>query len=927
MHLQKIYAARYFLCFSILLLSWQSHVQAQHIPQLYRLRTELLTNPEGIDETHPRLSWEILSEARSVRQTAYQILVASSAEKLRNNQGDLWNSGKVASDQSVHISYKGTRLKSRMRCFWKVKVWTNQYETTWSEPASWSMGLLHYNDWEGRWIGLDRSFSWDHEGKFSQLSARHFRREFTTEDKKIDHAQVYIMGVGLYELYINGQKVGDQVLAPAPTDYTQSVLYNTFEVTDMLKTGENAVGTLLGNGRYYTMRQDYKPYKIKTFGYPKMLLQLEITFTDGSRQVITTSDQWKVNPDGPIRSNNEYDGEIYDARKEMPAWTTTGFEDSTWMDAEYVQEPRGTFKAQMNEPMKVVDSLNPVSINRLDSNTYILDMGQNMVGWLQMKVRGGNAGDTVSLRFAETLQENGALYVENLRDAKVTDLYIQKGREEVTWEPTFVYHGFRYVEIKGYPGTPLAKDFTGKVINDALQTTGTFETSNETLNQIYHNAYWGIRGNYKGMPVDCPQRNERQPWLGDRATGSHGESFIFGNAKLYRKWMQDIEEAQKADGAIPDVAPAFWRYYSDNITWPGTYLVIADMLYQQYGDRRVIEKHYPSMKKWLDYMGNNYLTDHILTKDKYGDWCVPPESQELIFSKDPSRKTDGALMATAYYYRLLELMQKFACLLDQPEEAAVFSARAKLVKEAFNHTFLNKETGQYGNNTVTANILPLSFGMTPPEQEQAVFQNIIERTLNEFDGHISTGVIGTRWLMRGLTHHGRADIAYQIATNRDYPSWGYMLEQGATTIWELWNGDTADPAMNSRNHVMLLGDLIIWFYEDLAGIRTDPENPGFKKILMEPEMIEGLDHVSASYHSVHGLIRSNWKKEKKKFRWQVSIPANTSAILHIPAQSAKHVRESAQTLEKAEGVRFLKMERGKAILEVGSGDYAFTSTF
>lgn len=900
--------------------------------QLSNLRCELLHNPQGIDVLNPRLSWELSGDRRGLEQTAYHILVASSAEKLAAGEGDLWDSGKVDTSQSVQVAYAGKPLKSRDECYWKVKTWTQNGESDWSEPAHWSMGLLHYVDWGSRWIGLDRAFPWDREDQWSRLSARYFRKEFNTseneengEAKDIVKAKAYIMGLGLYELYINGERIGDQVLAPAPTDYTQGVKYNTFDITDQVKVGTNAVGTVLGNGRYYTMRQDYKPYKIKTFGYPKMLIVIDIEYTDGSRQTIKANDSWKVTADGPIRSNNEYDGEEYDARKEMPGWNQVGFDDSEWLKAEYVQEPRGDFEAQMNEHMRVVETIKPVSIRELKPGVHIMDMGQNMVGWVKMKVS-GQRGDSVKLRFAESLQESGELFVANLRDARVTDVYTLKGEGEESWEPSFVYHGFRFVEISNYPGTPTVDDFEGRVVNDDMQETGTFESSNKTLNQVYQNAYWGIRGNYKGMPVDCPQRNERQPWLGDRTTGAYGESFLFGNAKLYAKWLDDIEQSQKADGSIPDVAPAFWRYYGDDVTWPGTYLTVANMLYEQFGDQRSVEKHYDSMKKWIYYMRDRYMNDYTIAKDRYGDWCVPPESKELIHSQDPARKTDGEVLATATYYYMLDLMQRFAHITNQPQDAKEFAALAEKVKEAFNEKFYDPEKKQYSNNTVTANILPLSHGMVPEGDRDGVFQNIVDKTMIENNGHISTGVIGTQWLMRGFTNNGRPDIAYQIATNRTYPSWGYMAENGATTIWELWNGNTANPGMNSQNHVMLLGDLLVWYYENLAGIKTDKEHPAFKQIEMKPLMIEDLDYVNASYHSLHGLIKSSWKKDGQQFSWNISVPGNSKAIVHIPAGSKNELTEGGKKLSRVEGVKFLRMEDGRAVLEVGSGDYSFAAS-
>lgn len=887
---------------------------------LQNLRCELLVNPKGIDVVQPALSWEFDTGLRGVAQTAYQVLVASTKEKLLRNEADLWNSGKVISNQSIHRLYGGKVLQSRTECFWKIKSWTNKGETAWSEPAFWSMGLLDEKDWNARWIGLDSAFAWDSVSKFARLSARYFRKEFSSS-KNIKKATAYIAGLGLYELYMNGQRIGNQVLAPVPTDYSKSVFYNTFDVTASLQKGANAMAAVLGNGRFFTMRQNYKPQKWHNFGYPKMLLQLEIEYVDGSKQKIVSDESWKLTTEGPIRTNNEYDGEEYDATKELVDWNRPGFDDNKWQKVRFVKSPGGVLRAQMTANMKVMETILPKEVRELSSEKFIIDMGQNIAGWIKMKVQ-GQRGLKVTLRFAETLQNNGELFVANLRDAKVTDVYTLKGGEEEIWEPSFVYPGFRYVELTGYPSVPSLKNFEGRVVYDEMETTGSFETSNATINGIHRNAYWGIRSNYKGMPVDCPQRNERQPWLGDRSTGAYGESFLFDNGTLYTKWLDDIQQAQKETGSIPDVAPNFWYYYKDNMTWPGTYLMIANTIYNQYGNLYPLKKHYPFMRKWLSYMREKYMKNYILAKDSYGDWCVPPESLQMIRSRDSLRTTDGALIGTAYYYYFLSLMQRFANLLDKPAEAKEYAVLSLNIKEAFQKKFYNANTKKYSNNTVTANILPLSFGLVSKDLEKTIFQNIVDKQ-KENGGHISTGVIGTQWLMRGLSANGRPDLAYQLATNKTYPSWGYMLENGATTIWELWNGNTADPGMNSGNHVMLLGDLMVWFYENLAGIKTDTEKPGFKRIVMNPCLPDSLDFVKASYHSVHGLVKSEWKKEEGGFKWNISIPANTTALVYLPANSPGEITESGKSVSSSEGVRYLRNEGGRQLFEIGSGQYEF----
>jgi alpha-L-rhamnosidase len=733
------------------------------------------------------------------------------------------------------------------------------------------MGLLAAADWKARWIGYDAGFPWDSISKFSRLSARYLRKEFDMGNP-VRRATLYIAGLGHYLAFVNGHTVGDQVLAESPTDYTRSVKYNSYDVTADCREGVNAIGVVLGNGRYFTMRPIYKPKKIKEFGFPKLLLQLDIEDSGGRHHLIVSDSSWKFTADGPILTNNEYDGEEYDATKEFGDWTSPGFADSKWLPARYTIAPSGVLSAQMDQPIKVMKTIAPVGVHQQRPGVWILDMGQNMAGWLQLRVK-GERGRRIVLRYAETLKPDGDLNTANLRDAKVTDTYTEKGKGEEVWHPVFVFHGFRYVSVTGWPGTPVAGDFEGQVVYDALPTIGRISTSDTLLNHIIRNAWWGINANYKGMPIDCPQRNERMPWLGDRSAGALGESYLFDNEALYAKWLDDIAASQKPDGSLPDVAPAYWNYYSDNMTWPGAYLSVADMLYEQFGDLEPVRRHYASMRKWLWYMRTNYARDGLMTKDKYGDWCVPPESPQLIHTRDSARITDGRLIATAYYYHFLGLMAKFAGLIHRHDE---YSAQATIVKAAFNRQFLHD--GGYSNNTVTANLLPLCFGMVPRKVRSAVVARLVERVAS--DGHIATGVIGTGWLMHGLTEIGRPDLALRLAVNKEYPGWGYMVEQDASTIWELWNGNTADPAMNSQNHVMLLGDLLTWCFRDLAGIA--PADAGYRKIRMQPVFPAGLDSVTASYDTPYGVITSEWRREGGHISWQISVPPNTRAIVHFP---------------------------------------------
>ncbi|MFT3738123.1 MAG: family 78 glycoside hydrolase catalytic domain [Breznakibacter sp.] len=890
--------------------------------EVHNLRAESQVNPIALPVAQPRFGWELSGGGRGIWQTGYRILVASSPEKLVANVGDLWDSGQTNDNASINVIYAGKPLRSRTRAWWKVKVWANGQESPWSQTSEFGIGLLNYNDWNGRWIGLDKTMPWDEESQYSKLSARYFRKEFTPKSA-IKRAVVHLIGLGMYQLRINGQKVGNDVLAPLPTDYHKSVLANTYDVTSLLGTGNNALGVVLGNGRYYTMRQRYKQYKIKSFGYPKLLFQMEVEYTDGTHEKVVSNDTWKVCADGPIRSNNEYDGEIYDATKELSGWDKPMYDDAHWMAPQLVQAPEGMPVPQPSPNMKVMELVKPQNIKCLNDSVWMVDMGQNMAGWLRINIQ-GNRGDTVTLRFAERLNGDGSLYLEPLREAKATDTYICKGEGAEIWEPAFVYHGFRYVEVTGVR-SPKAEQFTGCVVYDEMAVTGHIQTSDDLLNQIYRNSYWGIRSNYKGMPIDCPQRDERQPWMGDRAMVTLGETFMFDNQLLYAKWMDDIAQSQKMDGALPDMAPAYYRYYSDNMTWPGAYLITADILYSQFGDACPIKKYYASMKKWLSYMQDRYMVDYILSRDGYGDWCVPPEASELIHTQDPLRRTDGKLISTAYFFHFMGLMQKFAKVSGNDADVPGYRQLADSVCMAFNRKYYDAKESLYDNNTVTANLLPLVFGMVPQGGSEKVFANIIEKIVRQNNSHVTTGLVGTQWLMRGLTKYGRSDVAYRLATNDGFPGWGYMVANGATTIWELWNSDTANPKMNSHNHVMMLGDLISWMYEDLAGIKS--ASPGFKTLEMKPEYVDGLEHVKASFRSGHGLVESEWEQTFDHFSWKIAIPANTKATVYIPVRSGAVITENGRPVEQVTDVAYLRREGLYAVYGIGSGTYCFESRY
>ena len=860
------------------------------------------TNPNVEQQFHeqalatnqPRFSWNYETTENEVVQQNYHIIVATTAENAQNGIGDLWDSSVVPSNQMLYIPYAGKTLQSRDKAYWKVVTTVTtkgKKAKVESEVKSFEISLLNQDDWQAKWIGHE--FEDDVLVGKTRLAARYLRKDFALKND-IKEAWLYVCGMGVYSADLNGSEVApEELLKPTLSWYSKRVYFNTYDVTEMLNSGDNAIGIILEGGRYTSIRyNEANPNWDGTnhvfgFGIPRLLLQLEVTYKDGKKETVVSDETWKITNQGPIRTANEWDGETYDENFDLGDWNKANYDDNAWLQAELVEAPEGELSAQPNPNITVMEKLKPISLFQKGDKWY-LDMGQNMVGFIDMKAHGQQPGDIITLRFAELLTPDSLLYTANLRSSENTDHYIVANNSQLEWHPMFVYHGFRYVEISGLRETPNLDDFEGWVIYDEMPVTGSFETSNEIINAVYHNAYWGIRGNYRSMPTDCPQRDERLGWTGDRTTGNYGESYIFDNHQLYAKWLSDGDDSQWDNGSLANVIPPYWRGYTDNMTWPGAMVTVTDMLYTRFGDTEPIRQHYAAWKKWILHMKNDYMRAGLMPRDTYGDWCMPPESLELIHSSDPNRITESTVISTPFYCYLCGKMAKFAEILGFDEDVNFFQQEITTTTIAFNDKYFNRVTGVYANNTVTANILPLWFGMVPKGLENKVLESIVDKTINECGGHVSTGVIGIQQLMRCLTEYGRGDLAFKIASNDTYPSWGYMYRNGATTIWELWNGNTADPAMNSGNHVMLLGDLILWEYEYLGGIRA--LEPGYSKIQLKPYPIEGLDFVNCSYNSVSGRIESHWKRAGNHFEWDIVIPANTTAEVCLPTANGYEVK-------------------------------------
>ena len=790
---------------------------------------------------------------------------------------------------------------------WKgIDGWEEKYAQTGFDDAAWKNAVKAIDFGQAPWSNVQTSVD------RPSPPARYLFKSWKPK-AKVASATVYIAGLGYYELHYGDIKIGDHRLDPVLTDYDKRVPYVTYKIDPKIFEQSNTQGfrVTLGNGRYYAPRLTDPTFTL-TYGFPKMLFQFEVKYQDGSTEMVISDESWGLFTDGPIRDNNDYDGEIFDARKKIAP---------PKRKAELVDAPKGKLVAQMMPPMRVLEEIEPLSVTEIKPGVWIYDFGVNLVGAPLFKpLAGQNAGTRRTLpgrwalransgslpegaefvlRFAETLvpdgPHKGELYTANLRGALCRDIYIADGSEHAGTEyiPTFTYHGFRYAELtvrnvpEGFTYKPNKETLTAQWINTDLPIIGKFKTNNSTINSIFQNVVNGTRGNYLSIPTDCPQRDERQGWQGDRAGESFGEMMVFDNVTLYSKWLSDIEDSQRDDGNLSDACPNFWPLYSSNVTWPSAFTIVPQSLYTLYGDRRPIERHYEGMKRWLIGHLGQFVKDDIIDKDTYGDWCVPPEKPEMIHSQDPARKTSKAVLATTYYIHNLDLLTQYAQMLGKDDEAVGFAQKAAAMRKAFNEQFLNRETGQYDNGTQTSCVLPLSFGIVPGDMKEKVFAALVNNIENVTERHIGTGLIGGQWLNRVLTEFGRADLSFQFTTNTTYPSWGYMVKQGATTVWELWNGNTADPAMNSGNHVMLVGDLIIWYYESLAGIKADPAKPGFEHIVMKPQMIAGLNSVDAEINTVKGLVRSSWKVSGKRFRWNITIPVGSTATVYLP-DSTKH---------------------------------------
>ena len=882
--------------------------------RIQTLKTEYAECPIGLDVPNPRLGWTLVSSRRGKKQSAYHIIVSSNRERLDRLEGDLWDSGIVQSDASQHVEYAGKPLRSGQTCYWKVRVWDEQgAPSEWSDAAYWVMGLLSpREEWVAEWLDKPRDLS--HEPEL--LRPAYLRRTFRLRSG-IRRAFVYATALGDYALFINGRRINDH-FAPGWTDYAKRLQYQTIDVTDLLNDGDNAFGIILGAGWYAgTVGMS----GTRWYGNrPAASMQLVVDYADGTRETVCTDAGWKAS-DGPLLYSDHIMGECYDATREFPGWTEPGFDDSGWSAPDIQPRYTGELVAQVDPPVKIMMTLKPRSVTRTDRGTFIFDMGQNMVGWTELRVR-GPAGTKVTLSHAEMLKPDGTLYIENLRDAVQQDHYILRGDPDgERYEPHFTYHGFRYVELIGYPGEADLDTITGKVVHSATPRTGWFECSHDMINRLYSNILWGQRGNFLSVPTDCPQRDERLGWTGDAQIFIRTASYNMDVARFFTKYMDDVTDAQLDTGAFPDVAPdGGWIWFKttkkperwlapDNAGWGDAGIIIPWTMYLVYGDKRILERKYPAMVRFMDYLHAGAVEYIRPDYGDYGDWLS-------INSVTPNE-----VVATAYFAYDAHLMSRIADVLGCAEDAARYRELFLNIRDAFNRTFVDGE-GRIKGNSQTVYILALRFNLLTGERKEQAVRHLTEDIIAH-DNHLTTGFLGVGHLLPVLSDHGHDELAYTLLKQETFPSWLYPITQGATTIWERWDSWTEHkgfgPARtNSMNHYAL-GSVGEWLYRYMAGIDTSDKQPGYKHLRIAPRIGGGMDHVRAEYETLYGLVCSGWQIEDGRCTVDVTIPVNATAEIVLPAPDREHITVAAG----AEAIRQIAADGGRTVIHVGSGDYRF----
>ena len=892
----------------------------------YALRCEYLVNPLAVDTTRPRLSWVLSADGRGRRQTAYRILVASSPDLLAQEQGDLWDTGRVPGDQTCHIAYAGRALGEGQRAWWTVCVWDEaDRPSPAAEPAWWERGLTQ-DGWHGTWIGLDvwqgvhmpamppPGEARDAGAALAGLIPSPYLRSVVHIAGTPRRARVYVTAKGLYELHVNGTRVGDRLLTPGWTDYDRRIQYQAYDITDLVRPGENVLGAVLAPGwysGYVGMGERCRHYGSS----PQLLLEGRVEYADGQVQVLCSGADWSGSF-GALRHADLLMGEHCDARLALPDWDRAGTPAGEWRPARATPRTGTPLVADLAEPVRIVEELVPVALTAAGPGTVIVDLGQNIAGWVRLRVRGA-AGTRIQLRFAEVLTAAGALYVENLRAARATDVFVLAGTGEEVYEPRFTFHGFRYVEVTGYPGTLTAECITGCAVASHTPPAGTFTCSSALVNQLQHNIQWGQRGNFLSIPTDCPQRDERLGWTGDGQVFVGTACYNRDVAAFYTKWMQDVVDGQAANGAFPEVAPRLVVLHDGSPAWGDAGVIVPWTLYRAYADTALVRRHYAAMTRWMDFLAQanpDYLRLGRLGNN-FGDWLAL------------DAVTPSDVLATAYWAYDAKLMAELAAAIGEPADAQRYAALFGRIKAAFIAAYVD-EAGHVAGQTQTAYVVALHMDLLPAHLRAAAAGHLVA-DITRRDGHLSTGFVGVGYLCPVLAETGHLDVAYRLLTCDTFPSWGFSIRQGATTIWERWDGYTdargfQTPEMNSFNHYSL-GSVGEWLYRDVAGIGSDPAAPGYARAIVRPRPGGGVSSVQATYRSLHGPIAVRWAVRDTSFSLEVTMPANTGATVHIPTSEPGSVREGGLPIARVAGVRLIEQREGCTVVAVESGEYRFTA--
>jgi len=862
------------------------------------LKCEYDKNPIGVENPKPLLSWIIQSDSRGTIQRAYRIIVASNEGNIIRNVGDLWDSRKTVSCLSSQIGYTGKELKSGMRCWWRVCIWDkDNRKSEWSEPASWEMGLTNPGDWKARWIGYDCQ------------SAPQLRKTFML-NRNVREARAYISGLGFYELYLNGTRIGDHQLDPAQTDYEKRVFYVPYDVTENLRQGENVIGVTLGNGWYNQSVVNHGKYGWKdvVYGRPELIFQMKVVFSDDTEMMVVSDETWKGSS-GPVILNNIYAGEAYDARREQDGWTGPGFDDSKWGRVRIMTGPGGRLESQKLPPVKRMEVIKPVSLYSPDPVVFVYDMGRNFSGWVKLKLKAAE-GTEIQLRFAESLYPGGMIdpastgvYATGIVQ---TDRYICSGKGTETWEPRFTYHGFRYVEMTGFPGTPGIDNIEGIFVHSSVENAGTFLCSDSMMNRLHETAVNTVRSNLHGIPTDCPHR-ERCGWLGDAFLISDMTIFNFEMHQFWSKFINDIESS-RIDGVPANIAPGRRQGGSDP-DWGAAYIQLPWNLYRYYGDTSIITDHYPGMKFFMGHLQRE-ASDNLITR-----------GIGSLFSPGRIRPAETSIEFTSslLYYYCARAMAGMSAAVGKYMDAAEYDSIAGAIISSFNIKFYDSAGSTYGCQE--NNVLALAYGMVPEGDEVLVAAELNEDITVSKNNHFYSGIFGTRYMYEILCRYGYGKTITDILEQKTFPGHGYLFSRGATTFWENWGELTfADSPMpgdqRSKSHPFY-GGFDAWFYNSLGGINPDPENPGFKHIILKPRIISSLRFARSEYRSVHGLIKSEWQNKDDSWLWSVTVPANTTASAYIPASLPEDVKEGDTPASDAEGVRFVRMEDQCAVFDLG----------